>query len=97
MADRYRRWLDRKLVDRCAQNLKRNGFDVRIAATPEAGCRDILAMISEFESFGIGGSETVRALGLVDRIREMGKTVFDHWEPDLTPQKTSEIRLSQGR
>lgn len=97
MVDRYRRWLDRKLVDRCAQNLKRNGFDVRIAATPEAGCRDILAMISEFESFGIGGSETVRQIGIIDELLGMGKTIHDHWQPELSPDEVQAVRLEQGR
>lgn len=97
MTDRYRRWLDRKLMDRCAQNLKRNGFDVRIAVSPQAACRDILAMISEFESFGIGGSETVRQIGIIEELHGMGKTIHDHWQPDLSPDEVQAARLEQGR
>ena len=97
MADRYRRWLDRKLLDRCAQNLKRNGFDARVAATPQAGCRDILAMISEFETFGIGGSETIRQIGVLEELHGMGKTIHDHWRSELSPDEVQAVRLEQGR
>ena len=97
LGDRYRRWLDRKLVDRCARNLKRNGFDARIAVTPEAACRDILAMVSEFESFGIGGSKTVREIGLIGEHHGMGKIIHDHWQSELSPDEIQTVRLEQGR
>jgi len=97
LADRYRRWLDRKRVDRCAQNLKRNGFDVRIAPNPQAGCRDILEMISEFETFGVGGSETIRQMGIIGELHGMGKTIHDHWGPELSPEEVQAERLEQGR
>lgn len=97
MVDRYRRWLDRKAAERCARNLKRNGFDARIAATPEAGCREVLAMISEFETFGIGGSETIRQLGVIDELKGMGKTLHDHWQQGLNPDEVQAVRLEQGR
>ncbi|HSO19361.1 MAG TPA: lactate utilization protein [Desulfosarcina sp.] len=95
--ERYRRWLDRKTVERCAQNLKRNGFDVRTASAPEAACQEILAMISEFETFGIGGSETIRQIGIIDELSGMGKTVHDHWLNALSPEDVQAVRLQQGR
>ena len=76
MVDRYHRWRERKLAERCAQNLKRNGFDVHIATSPESGIREILGMISDFETFGFGGSETLRQMGLIEELRGMGKTIF---------------------
>ena len=97
MEDRYRRWLDRKLIDRCVQNLKRNGFDARSAATPQAACRDILAMISEFETFGIGGSETIRQIGIIEELHGMGKSILDHWRPELSPDEVQAVRLEQSR
>ena len=97
MVDRYRRWLDRKTAERCAKNLKRNGFDVRLVPTPEAACREMLAMITEFETFGIGGSETIRQIGIISELTGMGKTIHDHWKPDLSPDEVQAVRLDQGR
>ena len=97
MVDRYRRWLDRKTAERCAKNLKRNGFDARLVPTPEAGCREILSMIPEFETFGIGGSETIRQIGIIAELKGMGKTIHDHWQTELSPDEVQMVRLAQGR
>lgn len=97
MVDRYRRWLDRKTAERCAKNLKRNGFDARLVPTPEAGCREILSMIPEFETFGIGGSETIRQIGIIAELKGMGKTIHDHWQTELSPDEVQTVRLEQGR
>lgn len=97
MVVRYRRWLDRKTAERCVHNLKRNGFDAVVAATPEAGCREVLGMISDLETFGIGGSETIREIGLVEELHGMGKTIHDHWQQGLSPEEIQGVRLAQGR
>ena len=97
METSYQLWQWGKIGVKCVENLKKHGFDAHLADSPATAATLILDKVSAFESFGFGGSDTVRALGLVGNIREMGKTVFDHWEPDLTPEKMSEIRLAQGR
>ncbi len=97
MDDRYHRWLERKRTERCLKNLKRNGFDAHLTPTPQAACSLVLSMISDYESFGIGGSGTVRAIGIGDELRIMGKTIFDHWQPELSPEEIQAMRLAQGR
>ena len=97
MVDRYRRWLDRKTAERCVKNLKRNGFDARLVPTPQAACREVLSLVSDFETFGIGGSETIRQVGILDELKGMGKTLHDHWLPELSPDDVQAVRLEQGR
>lgn len=97
MTDRYRRWLDRKTVERCIKNLKRNGFDARFVPAPEAACREILGLISDYESFGIGGSDTIRKIGIIPELKGMGKTIHDHWDSELSPDEVQAARLAQGR
>ena len=46
MDHRYRRWLDRKTVERCLKNLTRNGFDARFVPTPD----DIQALCDRYGS-----------------------------------------------
>jgi hypothetical protein len=95
--DRYHRWLERKRTERCLRNLNRNGFDAHLAPNPQAACSLVLSMISAYESFGVGGSDTVRAIGIVDELRIMGKTIHDHWEPERSPEEIQAARLAQGR
>ena len=97
MDDRYHRWLERKRTERCLRNLKRNGFDAHSAPSPQAACSLVLTMISACDSFGVGGSDTVRAIGIVYELRIMGKTIHDHWEPGRSPEEIQAARLAQGR
>ncbi len=97
MEQEYQSWLWRKLGEECVKNLKKHGFDAHyVSGRGEA--RDLLlTMISGYDSFGFGGSDTTRSLGLVEALRDRGKTVYDHWEKGLTKEQDLEIRLLQGR
>jgi hypothetical protein len=97
LEDRYQRWLERKRSERCLKNLQRNGFDAHLATSPQAACRQVINMSADYETFGIGGSDTVRAIGVVDELRIMGKTIYDHWPPELSAEEVQAARLAQGR
>ncbi len=97
MEDRYHRWLERKRIERCLKNLKRNGFDAHLATSAKAANHQVLSLISDDETFGIGGSESVRAIGVVEELRIMGKTLYDHWQPALSAEDIQDLRLKQGR
>lgn len=97
METSYQQWQWQKVGTQCVEKLKKHGFDAYLAENRQAAVDRVMDQISPFESFGIGGSDSVRALGIVDRIKKMGKTVHDHWEPDLSPAQINRIRLDQGR
>ena len=54
-------------------------------------------MVSDFKTFGIGGSDTIRKLGIIDRLLKDGKEVYDHWQEGLTKEEDLAIRLKHGR
>ena len=66
----------RELIAEVADNLKKRGFEVHIAATPEEGKVTALALIPEGDSVCWGGSETVRELGIIEALRAAGKDTF---------------------
>ncbi len=93
----YRLWLWEKLGEQCIQNLKKNGFDAHLVPTLEEARRLILDMVSGYESFGFGGSSTTRSLGVLEALKNQGKTLYDHWQKGLSKEEDLEIRLNQGR
>ncbi|GBC59088.1 hypothetical protein DENIS_0018 [Desulfonema ishimotonii] len=96
MSDTHHTWLWEKLGERCVKNLNKHGFDAHFTDSAEAARSLILDMVSTYASFGFGGSDTTRTLGLPKALKRDGKTVYDHWEPE--PGMTDlEIRLKQGR
>ena len=97
MEDSYQSWLWEKLGEKCVKSLKKHGFDAHFAATPEDAKKLILDMVSGFDTFGFGGSDTTRALGLTEALAAQGKTLYDHWQAGLSKEEGLEIRLLQGR
>jgi len=93
----YRSWLWEKLAEKCVENLKKHGFDAHFFSTTNEAHRFIVDVTLDYESFGFGGSDTTRELGIPEELKVKGKTVYDHWQKDLTKEKDLDIRLNQGR
>ena len=93
----YRAWLWQKLGEKCVNALKKHGFDAHLVDTAEEARESVVAMISDYESFGIGGSDTVRSIGIVDELVSSGKIVFDHWQDGIDREEDLNIRLKMGR
>lgn len=91
------KWLWEKLGKKCVENLKKHDFDAYLVKTPEEARDLILNMIGNFETFGFGGSDTVRSLGVMEGLKEQRKTIYDHWQQGLDSEEDLEIRLQQGR
>jgi hypothetical protein len=97
MANDYQAWLWEKLGENCVNNLKKHGFDAHLAASRDEARDLLLHMISAYGTFGFGGSDTTRSLGLMEALVAKGKTIYDHWQQGLTKEEDLEIRLLQGR
>jgi hypothetical protein len=90
-------WRWEKIAEQCVKNLTKNGFDAHYVPDTQDATDKILAMVAPFQSFGFGGSSTTRQLGVMDVLRADGKTIHDHWQPDLDKAADLAIRLAQGR
>jgi len=94
--DDYNKWLKGKTGERCVKNLIRHGFDACMVQTKNEASHVVIEKLKSCQSFGFGGSATTRALNLPDTLKDLGKTVHDHWNPG--PEKSDlDVRLEQGR
>lgn len=84
-------------LERCAENLEKHGFKARVFATVDDTRIWAKEMIAESNTIGVGGSCTIRDLGLIEEFLNNEKTVYDHWQPGLTPEEDRQVRLHQGR
>ena len=91
------KWLWEKQGGKCAKALKDHGFDAHFVQTLDQARELILNMVSGYETFGFGGSHTTRSLGLKETLQAKGKTLFDHWEGNLSGEENRKVRLQQGR
>lgn len=81
------------LIKRTCEALKANGFTVEMFATGKEAADFVLRQIAPGETVGIGGSVTIRELGLGESLLEKGHTVYSHW---FTPGD-SNVYLNAGR
>ncbi|MFO7962716.1 MAG: lactate utilization protein [Desulfobacterales bacterium] len=93
----YQNWLWGRWAEKCMENLVKNGFDAIFADSAGDAKRIVLDRFSHFSTYGVGGSDTIRKIGIPDELRKAGKTVYDHWQEGLSSEQELEIRLNQGR
>lgn len=93
----YQAWLWQKQGEACIKALKKHGFDAYFVSSIEEARELILEMISGYETFGFGGSDTTRSLGVLEELVSMGKTVYDHWQKGLSKEDDLTLRIQQGR
>ena len=66
------------LRDTVAAGLKRRGFEVMLAKTREEAAGRVMSEAESALSVGWGGSESVKALGVRERLEAAGKEIRDH-------------------
>lgn len=75
-----------ELMQSTAEALRGHGFEVYTVATAEEAKAKALSLIEPEWSVGVGGSMTVRQLGLVDELESAGHKVWWHWtSPEEKP------------
>jgi L-lactate utilization protein LutB len=92
----FNQWLGQKQGEKCIKNLIKHGFDAHFVETREEASSLIESKIEDFESFGFAGSDTTRKIGLIEKLRDQGKTLYDHWEEGLTSEDELRIRKKQS-
>lgn len=71
------------VLSRTQRALERNQFEVIVASCKEDAINKVLELIPVNAKVGVGGSVTIRELGLVDALTRRGNRVVHHWLPDI--------------
>ncbi len=72
--------------------LKKNGFDACYVDNSTEAVNRILAQIPDHATIGIGGSVTVREIGLIELLQKKGHTIYADWGNNLSRREKIEIR-----
>jgi L-lactate utilization protein LutB len=90
-----RDWYSERILEVTLKNLEKNGFATLCVSTKEEALKEVLKMIPIDAKVGVGGSVTIREIGLVKALVERGNVVADHWRPGLSKEEMKRIRRSQ--
>ncbi len=75
--------MESKRLSRTKRALENHGFEVFIASTRKDAVQKVLGLISSDTKVGVGGSVTIRELGLIEVLAKRGNSVVHHWLPDV--------------
>lgn len=84
-----------KKIDDLLDKLGKNGMDAVFLPTGEEARAKVLEMIPGMAKVGVGGSVTIRQLGLLEALVERGNQVFDHWQTGLSKEERMEMARKQ--
>lgn len=75
------------LVERTLCGLHGRGIGARFASCPEEAREFLLGAIDVSEVVGVGNSQTVKATGIVQALRDRGNPILDKTSPGLRPEE----------
>ena len=72
--------------------LIRNDFQATYCKTGKEATAQILAQVPSASTIGIGGSWTLKELGILDKLETQGNVILDHNKSGLSKEENLEIR-----
>ncbi|MCS7104268.1 MAG: lactate utilization protein [Thermofilaceae archaeon] len=74
-----RSWYSELVLENAAEALKKNGFLAYVAKNSDEAKSLVLSLVPSRSTVGVGGSVTVRELGLIEELERSGCKVVHHW------------------
>ena len=71
--------------------LEAKGYKATYVPTKEAALEEVLKLIPKGASVGVPGSVTIREIGAMEKLNELGCKVYQHWNPSLTPEERAQL------
>jgi len=87
-------WIEEK-AKKAVERLAAHDFKAIYVKAKVEAVQEILKQITPGMKIGIGGSVTLRELGILEKLEAQGYTVYNHWKPGLSRESMLEIRKSQ--
>lgn len=90
-----RQWHEDLMAEEAARNLMKHGFRALRVADRKEACEEMIKQIPPSKTVGVGGSVTLREIGILEKLRAQGNLLFDHWEEGLTREESLKVRRAQ--
>jgi hypothetical protein len=93
--DPIKQWWIEEKAKKVIEKLAAHDFKAIFLKTKEEAVQEIWKHITPKQRIGVGGSLTIRGLGILEKLEAEGYTIYDHWKPGLSKENILEIRKSQ--
>lgn len=93
--DPFKQWWIEERAKKTIEELEAHDFKVVYVKTKEEAVEEIWKHIVPDAKVGVGGSVTIRELGILDQLKARGNIIYDHWTPGLSKEESFQIRKDQ--
>lgn len=87
-------WFFRRQLEMAVEALRRNGFSAYLAPSRGEAKSLVLSLVPRGSTVGVGGSVTVRELGLIEELERRGFKVVHHWV-QAAPEVVDRLRREE--
>ncbi len=87
-------WIEER-AQKAVEKLVAHDFKALYVKNRQSAAEEIWKHITPKLRVGVGGSVTIRELGILGQLEDQGYTVFDHWRPGLSKDDVLATRKSQ--
>jgi len=84
-------------IGKVLESLKKNEMEAVYIPTAAEAREEVLRRIPSGARVGIGGSITLREMGILEALEKRGQEVYDHWKEGLSKEKRQEVGKKQQR
>ncbi len=93
--DPIKEWWIEERCKRAVEKLEAHEFKALYVKDRETAVTEVLKQVGPPQRVGIGGSVTIRELGILERLEAQGHSLYNHWKSGLSKEATLEARKSQ--
>ncbi len=93
--DPIRQWWVDERSKKTVEKLMVHEFKAIYVRTKEEAAQELWKHITPGQKVGVGGSLTIRGLGILEKLETQGYIIYDHWKSGLRPENILETRKSQ--
>lgn len=84
-----------KRANKVVTALLKKDFEALYVPDKASALKEVINRIPEGARVGIGGSVTLRQIGLPEELKKRGHVLYDHWQGGLTQEELDQIRKQQ--
>ena len=93
--DNIKRWYYEERAKRTVEALQKNGFTAFYVEERRKARQEILKLVPDGATVGVGGSITIRQLEVLPELAKTGHRIYDHWVSGLSFEEVLAIRRAQ--
>lgn len=93
--DPIKQWWVEERSKKVVEKLESHDFKAIFVKDKKEAVAEVLKYVGPTLKVGVGGSITLRELGILEKLEAQGNVVYNHWKPGLSKEEVLQIRKAQ--